>query len=399
MWGVVTRSLLRVWKKDKPSLLKALYQIVPSRVLETEIKLLEDWREIVFHLSRKLGIAEEALWFRVADELGVQFIERVPPCNTNVLPGNISVADLRRVGAIPLQRSGKVIAVICIDPKRAATLGLSGSKIDIYLAPWAIINRAITESETISSQLQGNDNHKSTSREDSLTLEVFKEILEEVISAEQSEVEFEFGANKIIYSYLGTSGIALTGEVSVKIGNSLLRLLRAFHNDPITSSSLSLGVSPVIQFIAGPLTRIRVSWRRNVSDTMNSFDNPLVVVVDDSSVFTKVIEKFLAAHNFRSQSFLKAREAISWISAHPGSVNAVVCDLHMPEVDGFRFLKELKGDPRLKNVPIVALTSDTASDTEIEALKLGIDAFVSKSEDPLIVLLHLQRLTQRLRAA
>lgn len=392
----------KFFKKESHSLLRALYRVIPNQILESEIKLLDDWRCIVAQLSKKLNISEEALWFRVADELGLQFIERVPPCNASALPEGITIEDLIRVGAIPLQKGGKIVGIICLDPKRVASLGLIGQRVDYYLAPWEMIKHALLESETIARQLQVSDVRqpsKNISSEDTLALEIFNKVIEEVVEAEESEVEFEFEADKITYSYTGKKGASLQGTIAVRISNPLLRLFRTLPHNLALSEIMPFGLKPVFQFIAGPLTKVRVSWRAKSNSDSPLLETPLVVIVDDNPVFTKVIEKFFSAHSFRIQSFSKAREGISWIAAHSASIGAVICDLHMPEVDGFRFLKELKGDPRLAQLPIVALTSDNSSEAEIEALKLGVDAFVNKNEDPLLVLLHIQRLTQRLRAA
>src|SRR4030042_1930423 len=56
----------------------------------------------------------------------------------------------------------------------------------------------------------------------------------------------------------------------------------------------------------------------------------------------------------------------------------VLLDLNMPKLDGFQVLKEMKGDQRLKSIPVVELTtSDRDKDVE-RAYLLGCNSFIVK---------------------
>ncbi len=65
----------------------------------------------------------------------------------------------------------------------------------------------------------------------------------------------------------------------------------------------------------------------------------------------------------------KARET------HP---DIVLLDLHMPALDGFQALTELRSDPRFAGTPIVALTASAMQGDRERALAAGFSAFLPK---------------------
>lgn len=59
----------------------------------------------------------------------------------------------------------------------------------------------------------------------------------------------------------------------------------------------------------------------------------------------------------------------------------VLLDLKMPKVDGLEVLRTIKGDPHLKTVPVVMLTSSREEQDLVESYQLGVNAYVVKPVD------------------
>ena len=59
----------------------------------------------------------------------------------------------------------------------------------------------------------------------------------------------------------------------------------------------------------------------------------------------------------------------------------ILLDLKMPRVDGIEVLRTLKGDPNLRHVPIVMLTSSREERDLVLSYDLGVNAFVVKPVD------------------
>lgn len=61
-----------------------------------------------------------------------------------------------------------------------------------------------------------------------------------------------------------------------------------------------------------------------------------------------------------------------------GQPKVVLLDLRLPKVDGIEVLRELRADPRTKELPVVVLTSSKEERDLVETYRLGVNSYVSK---------------------
>ena len=61
-----------------------------------------------------------------------------------------------------------------------------------------------------------------------------------------------------------------------------------------------------------------------------------------------------------------------------GNPAVVLLDLKMPKIDGMEVLRDIKGDPSLKIIPVVVLTSSRDECDLVESYLLGVNAYVVK---------------------
>jgi two-component system, response regulator len=59
----------------------------------------------------------------------------------------------------------------------------------------------------------------------------------------------------------------------------------------------------------------------------------------------------------------------------------VLLDLKLPKVDGLEVLRQVKGDPRTKAIPIVIMTSSREERDMVNGYKLGVNAYIQKPVD------------------
>lgn len=87
-----------------------------------------------------------------------------------------------------------------------------------------------------------------------------------------------------------------------------------------------------------------------------------------------LIELALAEDGEKALSFLRRDHALE-----PGGPPCLVLlDLNLPRKDGFQVLRELRGDPRLRCLPVVVLTT-SASEADVQrAYSLGANCFFTK---------------------
>ena len=65
-------------------------------------------------------------------------------------------------------------------------------------------------------------------------------------------------------------------------------------------------------------------------------------------------------------------------SRQDGLPVVVLLDLKMPRVDGLEVLRQIKGDPKLKVIPVVMMTSSREEQDLLSSYQLGVNAYVVK---------------------
>jgi two-component system response regulator len=89
---------------------------------------------------------------------------------------------------------------------------------------------------------------------------------------------------------------------------------------------------------------------------------------------------FVVRDGEEALDFLFCRGAYAERSSdHPPKL--VLLDLKMPKIDGLQVLKQLKGDPRTKAIPVVIMTSSKEERDLIEGYNSGVNSFIQKPVD------------------
>ncbi|HUH89336.1 MAG TPA: response regulator, partial [Lysobacter sp.] len=103
---------------------------------------------------------------------------------------------------------------------------------------------------------------------------------------------------------------------------------------------------------------------------------PLVMVVDDSVTMRKVTGRVLERHNFEVAT---AKDGIDALERMVDVVpDLMLLDIEMPRMDGYELATHMKADPRLKDVPIVMITSRTGDKHRQRAMDIGVDRYLGK---------------------
>jgi two-component system chemotaxis response regulator CheY len=116
-----------------------------------------------------------------------------------------------------------------------------------------------------------------------------------------------------------------------------------------------------------------------------------VLVVDDSKVMREMIIASLGAHG--GLAFTHAAsglEAIERLSLKPFSL--VVLDLNMPDIGGLEVLEFVRRQDRLRNLPILVVTTRGDETSRARALGAGASAFMTKPFAPAALLAEVRSL-------
>ncbi len=60
----------------------------------------------------------------------------------------------------------------------------------------------------------------------------------------------------------------------------------------------------------------------------------------------------------------------------------IICDLHMPRMNGWDFAERMKSDPDIRAIPLVAVTAEAMVGDRERVLSAGFDGYISKPIDP-----------------
>ncbi|WP_373540873.1 response regulator [Chamaesiphon sp.] len=125
-----------------------------------------------------------------------------------------------------------------------------------------------------------------------------------------------------------------------------------------------------------------------VADTLNSINsrssNPpgrqlQVLVVDDSLVQRQSLVRSLTKAGCQVIQASHGREGILRLQEHP-RIRLVVCDIEMPQMNGFEFLSYCRKDPKLAQIPIVMLTTRGGQKHRDLAMTLGAKNYLTKPQ-------------------
>jgi DNA-binding response OmpR family regulator len=106
---------------------------------------------------------------------------------------------------------------------------------------------------------------------------------------------------------------------------------------------------------------------------------PRLLVVEDEPALAKVLQMRLQIEGFEVDVAGDGAEAMAMIGKTRPDL--VVCDLMMPVMDGVEVTRAIKGDPKLKSIPILILTALKSSKETAELERLGADGFATKPYD------------------
>ena len=121
--------------------------------------------------------------------------------------------------------------------------------------------------------------------------------------------------------------------------------------------------------------------------TVARSDIPLVLVVDDSITVRRVTQRLLQREGYR---VALAADGLQGLEKLQGERPAVILsDIEMPRMDGFDFVRNVRADAQLRDLPVIMITSRIAEKHREHARELGVSHYLGKpySEEELLGLI------------
>ena len=120
---------------------------------------------------------------------------------------------------------------------------------------------------------------------------------------------------------------------------------------------------------------------------------PLVMVVDDSITMRKVTGRVLERHEYEVSTAKDGVDALEKL--HERVPDLMLLDIEMPRMDGYELATHMKADPRLRDVPIIMITSRTGDKHRQRAFDIGVDRYVGKPYQEAELLLQMSEVLEQ----
>ena len=152
---------------------------------------------------------------------------------------------------------------------------------------------------------------------------------------------------------------ALTGmrEEYLKMG------FQDYISKPLQGSRLE---SLLIKYL--PKDKVSLCSDEGEEDTQQQESAPQILVVDDDSMNLYLTEKFLGEQQYEVISAISGEDCLDYL-AH-NTVNLILLDIQMPDVNGYEVLEKLKANPNTAQIPIILMSSGEV-----------LDQYADKSKD------------------
>ncbi|HVS21345.1 MAG TPA: response regulator, partial [Pyrinomonadaceae bacterium] len=183
------------------------------------------------------------------------------------------------------------------------------------------------------------------------------------------------------------------------LGLSLVKSFVEAHKGSVEAESEGVGFGSRFTVRLPRLDSARATAQR-VTKEIETEAQPqtahLLIVEDDADTL-EILQATFEARGFRVTTCASAAEALEL--APVNSIDLIVSDIGMPEMDGFEMMKRMRRLASMNDVPAIALTGYASRKDAEMALGAGFNAHVSKPVDPAELTTLIDQLLAKARVA
>jgi len=120
---------------------------------------------------------------------------------------------------------------------------------------------------------------------------------------------------------------------------------------------------------------------------------PIVMVVDDSITVRKITTRLLEREGYRVLTARDGIDALEQLKTERPTV--MLIDIEMPRMDGFDLTRNVRGDPKTMDIPIIVISSRSAPKHRSRAAELGVNVYLGKPYEESDLLRQIAAFVQR----
>ena len=108
-----------------------------------------------------------------------------------------------------------------------------------------------------------------------------------------------------------------------------------------------------------------------------------ILIIDDSSTMRKIVMRSLRQAGLEIGDVLEAGDGQEALQVLDGnSVDLILSDINMPNMDGLEFLRQKKTNPAIQDIPVVMITTEAVDEIVQEVKELGAMGNIKKPFTP-----------------
>ena len=101
-----------------------------------------------------------------------------------------------------------------------------------------------------------------------------------------------------------------------------------------------------------------------------------ILILDDNPENLDLMTFLLEAFGHTTLKAMDGEEGLEL--ARREKPNLILCDLHMPKLDGFEVARQIRRDPQLSEVPLVAVTASAMQGDLEKVMSAGFNGYITK---------------------
>ncbi len=118
-----------------------------------------------------------------------------------------------------------------------------------------------------------------------------------------------------------------------------------------------------------------------------------ILIVDDDTRVVELLQITLGGRGYKTISAHDGNTALEMIQRERPDL--VVLDVRLPRKSGMEILDTVRRDPSTRNLPVILISGDTATESRLQGLKLGADDYLAKPFSPRELIIKIRRILDR----
>lgn len=103
-----------------------------------------------------------------------------------------------------------------------------------------------------------------------------------------------------------------------------------------------------------------------------------ILIIEDDKFLAKMLSRMLESHQYETIMASTGKEGL--VKASAGEANLILLDIMLPDIDGFDLLETIKGDQRIKKIPVVIMSNLGQPEDMQQGRALGAQDYLVKSD-------------------